>query len=198
MKKLLILFLLLTGIGYSATDTTGTVKYVYRQTLSPTVSTEHFNVRSFADGNGFWFYDSLWTGDYILPNDTTFSGSDTIVILDTLYARTSVIIPLNFNYDWLQVAVYDTGTTYDDSLKIERGIIRYSGRVAIDTVWHGLNFRDSTNTDITTNIPVDDDAHHLYTIWDAVMGLYKITITNVEAVINRATYIWGAGKKANK
>ena len=199
MKKLIIALLFMVGVAYSAIDTTGTTKFIYGNQLSSD-STLHYNVRSVTKGNGFWFYDSLWTGNYTLDSTSTMTTTDTTVILDTVYARTSVIIPLNFDYDWLQIAVYDSGTYLDDTLKIERGVIIYDSKTATasDTVWYGVNFKDSTFTDVSTLVPVDDNSTHLYTIWDAIMGLYKISITNVEVVANRVTYIWGSAKKRNK
>jgi hypothetical protein len=150
--------------------------------------------------NGFSINDSLWTTLYV--PDTTFvinsDGDTTSTTIDTSLAVTSKYIPLNFAYDWGFISIEDTGTTYDDSLIVEQGVIGYVGSpsrpIKSDTTWYQIPLKDSTWTIVTAPV-VDDNSIHGYLIFTPLMDLIRIKLTNVEAVENRVTYIRGVFKR---
>lgn len=187
IKLLLFLLISIPLLGQSDNDTTHTLHYT-----SETVTT-YFD----DSGLGLWFNDSLWNAIYVPAEDTTITaGGDTTIVIDTFYTRSSAVLPLNFAYDWVYIALYDSGTTYDDSVAIRQGLIRYVNKIKSDTTWHDLVVKDSSWTEV--NILVDDNAVHGYLVFTPAMECISINLINAEAVENRVLRFWGSAKKRDK
>ena len=130
-------------------------------------------------------------------NDSLFSEYVDSLDGDTLHiwsAQEYKYIPLNLNFEWGYIEIQDTGTTYDDSLVVEQGVVGYSGNPAsptkVDTVWHQITLKDSAWNTISAPI-VNDSSIQAYTIYCPLMEVIGIRRTNVEAVQSRVTYIKG-------
>lgn len=165
--------------------------------ITPLLAQQEFNWYESKNGNGFSFNDSVWTQIYV--PDTTFSyQADTTWAIDTSAARASLVIPLQYTYEWIMIAVQDTGATYDDTLVVESGLIRFTGETNdptySDTTWHNIPVKDSTWAEV--NILVDDNSVHAYLIWYPLFDMIRIRKTNVEAVENWVTYVWGTAKRS--
>lgn len=134
------------------------------------------NAQNYLDkGNAFILYDSLW-------ND--------IYVPDTVAAQTFVEIPLNYQYEWLNLTAIDSGTTYDDSIMVEYPIYKVrltSGKMAVrDTVWQPVQFiRDSSWTNISGGLLVDDNSTKSYQIFVANYPSIRIRMINATLVENR-------------
>lgn len=184
MKRLILLFCLLPVLLFGAIDTTGTT------TTPPPINPINF-------GQGVIYNDSLWNGVYVLPNDTSITGSDTTVVLDTLSAKASVIIPLGFEYEWAVITVIDTGTTYTDSCSISFLAYTFnqdnSRRVPRDTIASSIEqvipfFRDTSWTNVSnTAFPPDNSSVHSYQLAVGGLAAIKIEMNNAEIVNNK---IW--------
>lgn len=132
--------------------------------------------------NGFYWADSLYQ-DYTGVTDSTVSTQ---------------VLDLNFNYEWANITISDTGTTYDDTLYIEKGykeLIADTNRVGnipmiTDTLWYPIQFiRDSTWTNITQPL-VDDASVHTYTGFVGDAELLRLRQANVQIIANRVTRFW--------
>lgn len=186
MKKLLMLlaFLITPLLGQSDNDTSNTT-----HTLSSEITTYNDDSNS-----GLWFNDSLWNAIYVPAEDTIITaGGDTTIVIDTFATRSSGYITLNFQYEWVYLVVQDTGTTYDDSLLVKQGTIKYANKIKSDTTWQNIPVKDSTWTEV--NIIVDDNSIHGYLVYTPAMDLMKFELINAEAVENRVVRIWGSAKK---
>jgi hypothetical protein len=127
-----------------------------------------------------------------MPNDTSFTATDTTVILDTISVNVDVEITLNFEYDFLTITVIDTGTTYTDSCIAEFASYEFGRRVTRgvpeDTIkatyWNSINFlKDSTWT--SGNLVPNNDLRQTYTAFVGDLAKIRLRMTNAEAVENR-------------
>jgi hypothetical protein len=114
-------------------------------------------------------------------------------MIDTSLAQTSVEIPLDYQYEWLNLTLIDTGTTYDDSIKVEYPIYTFkkvSGKLAItDTVWQPVQFiRDSSWTNIS-GVLVDDNSVKSYRIFVADYPSIRVSMVNATLVNNRIFWL---------
>jgi len=178
MKKLILFILLLCTPIFAgvAIDTSGS-------TITRPES------QSFDKGTGILWTDSLWNGVYVLPVDSQFYATDTIVVLDTLTAHTSVMIPLDFEYDFGNITCIDTSTTID-TVRLEYAVFDYglkSGTTrrfeATDTTWQLLPYvRDSSwaNTGLTP----DGESIHSYSFWVGDQSLIRVYMANAVIVNN--------------
>jgi hypothetical protein len=111
---------------------------------------------------------------------------------DTLTARETVYIPLNFEYEWVTLTAIDTGATYDDSVKIWGTYYEVTpNQLEVeDTSETSMPYlRDSTWTQLTTSLlPVDDSSIHTYTIWAGALGGIILELSNVEVVYSRTWF----------
>ena len=141
---------------------------------------------------GFGLNDSLHT--VWIDTLAAGAGDDDTLAVSSLWKY----IPLNYAYEWGTIAIEDTGTTYDDSLVVEQGIVIYTGSsshpVKSDTTWHQISLRDSL-WGLIASPSVDDASIHAYTIYCPLMDVIRIRETNVQAVNNRVTYIRGVFKR---
>ena len=190
MKKLILIgVILLSAIGWgqSDNDTSHTLHY------TSATMTEYND-----DSNqGLWFNDSLWNTIYVPAEDTVITaGGDTTIVIDTFYTRSSMVLPLNFQYDWVYIVVYDTGATYTDSLLVKQGMIRYVNKKPNDTTWTNIPVKDSTFG--TVNILANSNSVYGYLVYTPGMECISINLTNAEAVENRVTRIWGSAKKRDR
>lgn len=184
IKILFILLLSIPLLGQSDNDTSHTL-----HTLPSAITTYNDDSNS-----GLWFNDSLWNDIYVPAEDTIITaGGDTTIVIDTFATRSSGYITLDFQYEWVYLVVQDTGTTYDDSLLVKQGTIKYANKIKSDTTWQNIPAKDSTFT--TVNVLVDDNSVHGYLIYTPAMDLIKFELINAEAVANRVTRIWGSAKK---
>lgn len=180
MKKLIILVaLLIAPLINAATDTTGTS------------STKGVS-QSIPWGQGVIWADSLWEASWLVPNDTTIAGSDTTIVLDTISARLTFEIPLDYEYDWMTLTAIDTGATYTDSSVVEFAAYEFGKKnvrgFPQDTIstthWNTANFlRDSTWTNVTTIAGADLETS--YTAFVGGLAKIRVRIINAEAVENR-------------
>ena len=168
MKKLLALLILFT-IGINAQNEDLSLIYT---------------------NNGLFWSDSLWNGNYA-TTDTLFSyQEDTTYTVDTLAARTTAYLDLNFSYDWMNITAIDTGTVYTDSCKIEYGVITVgksgSNVIEIDTVWQPVQFmRDSSWTN--TNLIPDNSSVKSYKVYVGDYELIRARMLNATVLNQR---IW--------
>ena len=138
---------------------------------------------------GLFVSDSLHTA-WI---DTLAVGSEDD---DTLAAKTYKYLRLDFSFSEMNITVQDTGTTYDDSLKIEWGEIKYTkgnnsrAYTKTDTVWHPIPFIRDTTWTIVTQPLVDDASVHSYFVWCSSYWIIRISMINVQAVFNRVMYFY--------
>lgn len=189
MKKLLMLlaFLITPLLGQSDNDTSNTT-----HTLSSAITTYNDDSNS-----GLWFNDSLWNAIYVPAEDTVITaGGDTTIVIDTFATRGSAVLPLNFQYDWVYIALYDSGATYDDSVVVRQGLIRYVNKIKSDTTWHDIVVKDSTWTEV--NIMVDDNSVHGYLVFTPAMECISVNLINTEAVENRVLRFWGSAKRRDR
>jgi hypothetical protein len=127
--------------------------------------------------NGYYWADSLYQ-DYTGVTDSTV---------------TERILDLGFNYDWANITLSDTGTTYDDTLYIDKGfkvlvadtnLAGYKPMVS-DTLWYAIQFiRDSTWTNATQPF-VDDNSIRTFTAFVGDAELLRIRLANVTIVAGR-------------
>lgn len=184
IKILFILLLSIPLLGQSDNDTSHTL-----HTLPSAITT--YNDDS---NGGLWFNDSLWNAIYVPAEDTTITaGGDTTIVIDTFAVRSSAILTLKFQYDWVYIVLYDSGATYDDSVLIKQGTIKYANKIKSDTTWQNIPVKDSTFTIVNTL--VDDSAVHGYLVFTPAMDLMSIDLVNAEAVENRVLRFWGSAKK---
>lgn len=128
---------------------------------------------------GIYVSDSLWTDGWI---DTSATPDD------TLAERISKKIILDFDYDWAIIELIDTGTTYDDSLIVEMGVVEVAGsNVGVDTSWHNISLRDTTWSVVNGTL-VDDNSRHIYSTYYPLGSAIRIRITNVQTVLSRVHY----------
>lgn len=179
MKKLLMLLVLLSAPTWVGIDST--------HTLRTPIQSQPVDY-----GQGIFWIDSLWNGVYVMPNDTSFTATDTTVILDTLSANVDVEITLNFEYDFLTLTVIDTGTTYTDSCIAEFAAYEFNKVVTgnrpkytiKETYWNSINFlKDSTWT--SGNLVPNNDLRQTYTAFVGNLAKIRLRMTNLEAVNNR-------------
>ena len=179
MKKLIILLALIIVPLISAHDTTGV-------THAPIQS------QPVDYGQGLFWVDSLWNGVYVMPVDSQFRATDTVIVLDTISVQTSVEITLNFEYDFLTVTVIDTGDTYTDSCVAEFASYEFSKNVTggypsydiSTTHWNAINFlKDSTWT--SGNLVPNTSSTQTYTAFVGNLATIRFRMTNEEAVLNR-------------
>lgn len=160
MKKVILFFVLMFSIAYPQ----GMVKQ---------------NVNTV----GLFASDSLFT-TYI---DTSATPDDTLAA-----AQEFVTIQLDYNYEWITIVVTDTGATYTDTTLVYFGVLTYtpvgtgSNFSISDTTWYPVHFiKDSSWTTVTQPII----GSQYYMIFCGNYWIMKIERTNVEAVLNRTTYI---------
>jgi len=84
---------------------------------------------------------------------------------DTLSAVQSVFFANKGNWEWMYITLQDTGTTYDDTIKI-KGTSAYSSK------WNDAIVRDSAYA--VGQPDIDDASIHSYTVW--IKPLYKVGI----------------------
>lgn len=165
MRKLLIALMLLTGVSFAQ-------NYLER-------------------ANGFVVYDSLWNGIYVPDTVFAISGTDTLgSMIDTSAAQTTVEIPLDYNFEWLNLTAIDSGTTYDDSIKVEYPIYTVKlvlGKMAVtDTIWQPVQFiRDSSWTNISGALLVDDNSTKSFQIYVGDYPSIRVRMVNATLVDNR-------------
>ena len=133
---------------------------------------------------------SIWDDSlYTTWIDTLAAGSTDD---DTTVAKTTVYIPLDFEYEWLVLTAIDTGATYDDSVKIWGTYYELKPtqlEVSDTSQTSVIYLRDSTWTQLTAALlPVDDASIHTYTVWAGALGGIILELSNVEAVNNRVWY----------
>jgi len=152
-------------------------------------------------GNSFILYDSLSNAIYVPDTVFAISGTDTLgSMIDTSAAKTTVEIPLNFDFEWLNLTAIDSGTTYDDSIKVEYPIYTVaitSGKMAVtDTIWQPVQFiRDSSWTNISGGLLVDDNSTKSFQIFVANYPSIRVNMVNTVAVENR---VWRFIAQANR
>lgn len=108
-----------------------------------------------------------------------------LFVNDSLYntygatsACTYKTLTLKYRYDFMTITMKDTGTTYDDSIKVE-----YTNPGS--DVWYPVHFiRDSTYSNITQPI-VDDNSQHSYLVYVGAYWRIRIRLANAVAVNNR-------------
>jgi len=126
---------------------------------------------------GYYWADSLYQ-DYPSVTDSTV---------------TERILEPAFNYEWVNITLSDTGTTYDDTIYVDKGFkvlvpdTNVIGNVAMesDTLWYPLQFlRDSTWTNVTQPL-VDDNSIRTFTGFIGDAELLRIRLANVTIVAGR-------------
>lgn len=127
--------------------------------------------------NGYYWADSLYQ-DYPSVTDSTV---------------TERILDLNFNFDWANITLSDTGASYDDTVYIDKGfkvLIPDTNQVGnksmiSDTLWYAIQFiRDSTWTNATQPF-VDDALIRTFTAFVGDAELLRIRLANVTIVAGR-------------
>ena len=119
-------------------------------------------------GNGIVFSDSL----------RTFKGS-------TVASDTSHIKAFALGYGFFSITVKDTGTTYTDSLKLYKGVIRYSedyNHTPVDTLWATNALPVYTNSWTSDTTLVGAGKIKTYTILENNIQLLKIQRVNATVV----------------
>ena len=129
-------------------------------------------------GTGEYLSDSLWN-NYLV---------DTVGVDDTLFTpKTSVMIPLDFSYDFGNITAIDTGSSYTDTAVVQYAIFDRNKTGMIDTIWQPLQFmRDSSWTN--TNLIPTAASVKSYSFFVGDKSLIRVYMTNVEAIINRIFY----------
>jgi len=169
MRKLLVALILLVGISHAQ--------------------------NSWDKSTALWVSDSLWNGIYVPDTVFAISGTDTLgSMIDTSLAQTVVEIPLDYQYEWLNLTCIDSGTTYDDSIMVEYPIYKFSkasGKLAVtDTVWQPVQFiRDSSWTNISGALLVDDNSIKSYQIFVANYPSIRVRMVNATLVDNRIFWL---------
>ena len=141
------------------------------------------------------------TGGFAYPRATIWDDSLYAITIDTsaapddtLSTQTTVYIPLDFEYEWITLTAIDTGTTYDDSIKVWGTYyeIKPNQLSVEDTSQTSIPFfRDSTWTQLTTSLlPVDDSSVHTYTIWAGALGGIILEFSNVAPAIGTSPRTW--------
>jgi len=132
---------------------------------------------------GTYWADSLYQ-DYPAVTDST----------DSL-----AVLRLNFLYDWMNITVVDTGTTYDDSCMVEYGVYALTGQIVTDTIWQPVQFmRDSSWTNINGGrFLVDDASTHSYKINIGDYDIIRVRMLNAEIVAGRVWWFYATLSKKN-
>lgn len=174
--KSLIVALIFLGMGYAlAIDTTG-------------VSRAPIQSQPVDRGQGLSWVDSLWNGVYVLPVDSQFRSADTLVVLDTLTAQASATLNLNFDYDWMNITVQDSGDTYDDSC-----IVEYKNA---GSDWQPVQFmRDSSWTNVNGRFLIDDSSVKSYSIFVGLYEQIRVRMLNATLVDNRVFRFWAQASR---
>lgn len=116
---------------------------------------------------------------------------DTVGVDDTTAAVTSKELTLKYQYEFLTISLKDTGTTYDDSIKVE-----FTN--PDETAWYPVQFiKDSTFSNVTQPL-VDDNSQHSYMVYVGAYYKIRIRMTNVAAVNNRVHYFTLQAAKKNR
>lgn len=122
------------------------------------------------DENGIFANDSLYN-TYI----------DTVGVDDTTSACTYKTLTLKYRYDYMTIAMKDTGAAYDDSIRVE-----YTHPDS--DVWYPVHsIKDSTDSTVVQPI-VDDDSQHSYLLFVGSYWRIRISLINTEAYNNRVFY----------
>lgn len=169
MRKLLVALILLVGISHAQ--------------------------NSWDKSTALWVSDSLWNGIYVPDTVFAISGTDTLgSMIDTSVAQTSVEIPLDYQYEWLNLTCIDSGATYDDSIMVEYPIYKFAKSITnprqplavTDTIWHPVHFiRDSSWTNISGALLVDDNSTKSFQIFVANYPSIRVRMLNATLVDNR-------------
>jgi len=97
---------------------------------------------------------------------------DTVGVDDTTAAVLSKSWTPKMQYEWLTIAKIDTGTTYDDTLWVKY-------QLPYQTGWYPVEYtKDSTWSDITQPLPIDDASQHSFKIYIADYYKLGFFITN--------------------
>lgn len=150
---------------------------------------------SWDKSTALWVSDSLWNDIYVPDTLFAISGTDTLgTLIDTSVAQTSVEIPLDYQYEWLNLTCIDSGATYDDSIMVEYPIYKFAKSstnprqplAVTDTVWQPVQFiRDSSWTNISGALLVDDNSTKSYQIFVANYPSIRVRMINATLVENR-------------
>ena len=132
---------------------------------------------------------------FTLQAQTIFDIGTGILVSDTLKQSSTAstvdtidYIPLNYEYDWLNITVIDTGATYTDSLVAEYPTHSYTLKSGTtrrweisDTTWADVQFmKDSTWGDV--DVMANSDAISGYRIFVGDYLEVRIRMTNVEVI----------------
>lgn len=179
MKNILALLLLFT-IGISAQT------YQTRADL---------NVKLTNQG-AFWG-DSLHCAIYVTTDTLYTDDGDSVVSeIDTLNIKSTSEFKTAFLYDWMTITAEDTGTTYDDSLKLEYAVYTIEDDAVVDTVWQKVQFmRDSSWTNVNGSFLVDDNSVKSYEVFIGSYDLIRVALINVDNPANCVTRFWAVLSK---
>ena len=135
-----------------------------------------------------------------LQAQTIFNIGGAILVSDSLKqtsptsADTIHYIPLNFDYDWMNITAIDTGSTFTDSVVVEYATYNYTRKTGTtrrfeisDTNWNDVQFmKDSIWSDV--DIMANAGANSSYTIFVGGYHLIRIRMTNAEVVADRVWF----------
>jgi len=137
---------------------------------------------------------------FTLPAQVIYNLGNGILVSDTLYQTSATVsdtleyIPLNYDYEWLNITVSDTGSSLTDSLVVEYPTHNYTLKSGTtrrweisDTTWSSVHFmRDSTWTNVNVMAKSNGTASYKIHVGD-YLGV-RIRMTNVQVVANRACW----------
>jgi hypothetical protein len=99
---------------------------------------------------------------------------------------------LSFLYDFMNLTVQDTGTTYDDSCIVEYPVYKIRNRAITDTIYQPVQFmRDSSWTNINGGrLLVDDNSVHSYQIFVGDYDHIQVRMLNTQIKAGRVWRFW--------